>query len=290
MAVVKQLYLDTRDLIELLRGQPIGLDDFAATLHDEEWELVYSFANTCELAIPQNLHETCRRFGILAELPHSYIRGLPPIREIEFGHAVVAYAQGTDPREADVFVPAWYQTFSYPNQDADHAGAARMSLPDQVVGMASLNPDIFRNKPEHMEDVQLAVDEDRTVTDAVRRNRARFEGAVRCALAEAGVPIPTTGLTKFARWVRENPIRCPGWRIFQESYLEFCTNVQDRVDLGDLSDWSHVSVVPYVDAITLDRRVAGYTKATSLKLSELNPEVRYADRVFASAEGWLRSL
>ena len=288
---MKRLYLDSRDLIELLtHGQPVGLDEFADILRRERWQLVYSFSNTCELALPQNLHETARRFGVLAEFPHSYIRSLPPIRDIEFRHAIAVYAQGAKPQRADVYVPAWYQTFTYINQDADLAAAARMSLAEQVVGMARLNPDIFRNKPQHMQDTQSAVDEDRAVTDAVRRNRARFEGAVRLALADAQLPIPTEGLTKFARWVRDDPSRCPGWRIFEESYLEFCTNVQDRVDLGDLSDWTHISAVPYVDAITLDRRIAGYTKATSRKLTALNPDVEYMNRVFASTEDWMRNL
>lgn len=288
---MKQLYLDTRDLIDLLtHSQPVGLDEFATILREGRWQLVYSFANTSELALPQDLRETGRRFGILAEFPHSYIRSLPPIREIEFKLAVSAYAQGDEPQRARVFVPAWYQTFTYPSQDADLAVAAQMSLPEQVVAMARLNPDVFRNKPEQVQNMQLAVDQDRTVTDPVRRNRARFEGAVRLALAEARLPAPRPWLTKFARWVRVNPMRCPGWRMFEESYLEFCTNVQDRVDLGDLSDWTHISALPYVDAITLDRRIAGYAKATSRKLREMNRGIEYAQRVFASTKDWMLSL
>ena len=268
----------------------MSVDEFAAILRRERWQLVYSFANTCELALPNDLRETNRRFGILGEFPHSFIRSLPPIRQIEFGHALTAYAHGEEPERADVYAPTWFRTFTYPNQDADLAAATQMSLSEQVVGMARLNPGIFSNKPEHAQNMQSAVDQDRMVTNAVRRNRARFEGAVRLALADAELPIPTSGLTNFARWLRENPARFPGWRLFEESYLEFCTNIEDAVDLGDLSDWSHVSAIPYVDAITLDRRIAGYTKETSRKLAEQKHDIGYRERVFHSTEAWLRRL
>lgn len=288
---MKRLYLDTRDLIELLTNRgDVGLDRLATLLREQQWELVYSFANTCEVAIPDDVHETGRRFGILAELPHTFIRNLPPMRRLEFASAVAAYSQNAEPEAVDVFVAAWPQTFTYPNQDADLAAATRMSLREQVTGMAKLNPNLFRNKPEHMRSMQLAVDKDRTVTDAVRRSRIRSERAVQLALEDAALPVPPQGLSAFARWLRDNPARCPGWRIFEESYLEFCTNKHDQVDVGDLSDWSHVSAIAYVDAITLDRRIAGYVRAAAEKLETLNRDVRYSQRLYPSLKRWFDSL
>jgi hypothetical protein len=128
------------------------------------------------------------------------------------------------------------------------------------------------------------------VTNAVRRNRARFEGGVRKHLIRCRIPLPIGGLRDFARWIRNNPTRCPGWRIFYETYLEFCTNVDDEVEAGDVRDFSHVGCLPYVDAITLDRRMAGYCRAGALKLLEQNAAVDYVGRIFADSAAWLARI
>lgn len=138
--------------------------------------------------------------------------------------------------------------------------------------------------------VQRAVDEDRKATDAVRRNRERFIGGVGRALFDCRMRTPDAGLARFARWVRADSSRCPGWRIFTEAHLEFSTNVQDRVAVGDISDFSHIACLAYVDAMTLDRRMAGYAREAALKLERSNVQIRLSNRIFLNAESWLQSI
>jgi hypothetical protein len=89
---MKRLYLDTRDLIELVtRNEPVDTCELSTILQRERWQLVFSFANTSELVIREDLAETERRFALLDHIPHTYIRSLPPIRGIEFRAAVSAY-------------------------------------------------------------------------------------------------------------------------------------------------------------------------------------------------------
>lgn len=164
------------------------------------------------------------------------------------------------------------------------------SLVDQVLPLAMYNPEVCRNSARKTASLQQAVNQDRAVTDAVRRNRQRWEGGVRGALRDCEVAAPQSGLTKLARWIRADPIRCPGWRLFHEAYLEFCTNVGDPVDVGDVRDFSHVACLPYVDAMTLDRRMSAYCRVAATRLQALNPEIGYSSRIFGNTEAWLQNV
>lgn len=285
------IYLDSSDLIRLIsRNEPMPPNDFAELLTARDWQLVYSFVNICEVVVVNELLETRRRLQVLEQLPHTYIIAIPVLRCVEFASAVEAFKNSHEPALIDPYVRRWHQTYTYPGQ-ADHQNMlVNYTLTDQVLPIAAKNPNVCRNLPRHAALVQHAVDEDREVTDAVRRNRERFIGGVGRALLDCQIRPPEAGLARFARWVRAEPSRCPGWRIFTESYLEFCTNVQDQVAVGDLSDFSHIACLPYVDAITLDRRMAGYAREAALKLDRRNVQAQLSNRIFSNAEMWLQSI
>jgi hypothetical protein len=280
--------LDSRDLIELVSSnRPMPVAAFIQMLRERDWVVVYSFANVCETSIPEDLAETSRRANLLQSLPHTCVRAMPAIRYLEFAATTHEFESGTPLRVVNPYVNHWYETFLYPNQDAEMALLANTTLEQQVVFMVTHNPDVCRNLPEHTVLVQSAVEQDRRVTDAVRRNRERFEGGVAVALAECGLSMPSAGKKKFAKWIREDPSRCPGWRLFDEGYLKFATNVSDAVDHGDSNDWSHVSCLPYVDAITLDRRIAEYARAAAVNLQQQNGALRYVERIYANTQDWI---
>lgn len=286
-----KIYFDSRDLIGILsRDDPISPTDLANTVGGKGWELVYSFANICEIAVIDDLLETRRRLQVLEQLPHLYIMALPPLRCEEFRQGVTAYNRAEEPISIDPFVHRWHHTYTYPGQPDYQDMLVNYSLVDQVLPIVMRNPNVCRNLPWHVDSLQGSVKRDRTTSDSVRRNRVRFENAVRRALSKCALPTPSTGLAKFAKWVCSSPTRCPGWRLFEETYLEFCANVQDNVKLGDISDYSHVSCLPYVDAITLDRRMAGYCMAAASRLERLKPDLGYVGRIYSDIETWLSSI
>ena len=291
MVEMKHIYLDSRDLIQLVsRNVPMSHTDFAALLLAEQWQLVYSFANICEVAVLDDFLETRRRLQILDSIPHTNIIALPRMRCREFEAEVEAFESGHEQNHIIPFVTHWYQTYAYPGQPNYQDMLVNYTLVDQVLPLVMYNPDVCRNLPRHTSILHHSVDEDRGVTNAVRRNRARFEGGVHLALINCHIQMPSAGLAEFANWVRANPLRCPGWRIFNEAYLEFCSNIQDQVDSGDLPDFSHISCLPYVDAITLDRRMANYARTAALRLSRDNPAITYAGNIFPNTEVWLQGI
>jgi hypothetical protein len=82
---------------------------------------------------------------------------------------------------------------------------------------------------------------------------------------------------------------CPAWRLLAEVYDEFAHNKTDKGQIGDEPDYRHVSVTPYVDAITFDRRMRNYVNLASARLSKMSQPVDYRSRVFRSLEDWLTS-
>ena len=288
---MKKLYLDSRDLIDLVsHDAPVSPAELGRLLEAEHWALVYSFANICEVVVVDDLLETRRRLQVLDRLPHTHIVAPPILRCKEFREAVDAFETGGSAQPIDPFVAHWHQTYVYPGQPNRQNMLVNYPLADQVLPLAICNPDVCRNLPQHASLFQHAVNEDRMVTDAVRRSRERFEGGVKVALVDCGLSVPSTRLTNFAKWIRDDPTRCPGWRIFTEAYLQFCGNVGDQVERGDIPDFSHIACLPYVDAITLDRRMAEYCRTAALKFREQDPSLTYADRVFKNAEAWLQSI
>ncbi len=288
---MKGVYLDSRDLIRLVsRNEPIAPIDLAQVLTERQWQLVYSFANICEVVVLDDLLETRNRLQLLDRLPHTHIMAMPAIRCLEFTAARVACAGASKLESISPFVQRWHQSYTYPGQPNYQDMLVNYSLVDQVLPLAMNNPEVCRNSKGKAAFLQQAVEQDRAVTDAVRRNRQRWEGGVRGALRDCGVAVPQSELAALAGWIRADPCRCPGWRLFHEVYLEFCTNVGDLGDAGDVRDFSHVACLPYVDAMTLDRRMSAYCRAAVIRLQSVKPDIGYSSRICGNTEAWLREM
>jgi hypothetical protein len=76
----------------------------------------------------------------------------------------------------------------------------------------------------------------------------------------------------FAQWLRENPTICPAWRLMGEEYSELAHNSTDQGQRGDPPDFAHITVTPYVDAITLDGRVSNYVRIATRRLVQIDPK------------------
>lgn len=283
------MYLDSRDLIRLVaKEEPLPPPEFAAILVSKSWQLAFSFSNICEVVVVQELLETRRRLQVLQSIPHANMLAMPAVRCLEFAAAVAAFECGQEPASVDSFVSRWHQAYTVLGQRDYQDMLVNYSLVDHVLPLAMLNSNVGHNVPSHARQLHQAVDQGWTVTDAVRRKRERFANALKRDLGECGIPAPDGGVANFAKWLRANGSRCPGWQLFDEAYLEFCTNVQDTVDRGDISDWTHIASLPYVDALTLDRRMANYCRTAADHLAQRGGR-DHAERIYANTEAWLLS-
>lgn len=193
-----KIYLDSRDLIDILsRHKPISPTDLASAVTGKGWELVYSFINICEIIVIDDLLETRRRLQVLEGLPHLYIMFLPVLRCEELRQGVTAFNRAKESMPIDPFVPLWHRTYKYPDQIDHQDKLVNQSLADQVLQIVMQNPNVCQNLSWHADSLQDSVEQDRASSDPVRRNRARFEKAVKAALSKCALPTPTAGIGKF---------------------------------------------------------------------------------------------
>lgn len=92
-------------------------------------------------------------------------------------------------------------------------------------------------------------------------------------------------ILSLGKWIYENPLRCPSLRLNFEMWHEIRKNKTDFLVDSDLEDYQHLSLLPYIDFMTLDKRMHAYT---SQVLRRLN--LNYGRRIFTSSEELIQNL
>jgi len=95
-----------------------------------------------------------------------------------------------------------------------------------------------------------------------------------CKVSSTGVSIH-----HFASWVYENPNRCPSIRLGYELWHQLGKNKTDTLEDSDMEDYQHVLSLPYVDLMTLDRRMHNYVSQAAHGLC-----LDYDRRIFRSVQ------
>jgi hypothetical protein len=108
--------------------------------------------------------------------------------------------------------------------------------------------------------------------------REHFKRAIANHAATHRIELPKDSET-FTDWIYAEPSRCPGIRFNHEVCRSLLSNFTDVPETADFSDLGHVYAVPYLDAITLDRRIRHYCRQASEKLFGQLRE-RYSDRIY----------
>ena len=71
---------------------------------------------------------------------------------------------------------------------------------------------------------------------------------------------------EFSNWMYENSNRCPGIRLSYEVWHQIVKNKTDVLQDSDMEDYQHLINLPYVDVITLDRRMTGYVAQAAKRM------------------------
>ena len=284
------LHLDSHDLINVFKETAISPKELWACLIERNTKLVYSPETIQEVVTPDDLEESLRCLKLLTTLPRTYIRPEQEVLRGEFRCAIEAVRNQklTSIKTLQPFVPTW--------QLADVTAPAIFEdqfmdrLVEIIMPLMRSQPDRFRNTPALKEAFMANVAYDRRAENIVGRgSRKVFHDAIGAALISLGLhpPQPTWSIVDdLSDWMFDNPAVCPSWRLLLEAYSEFWANVRDQGQLGDHPDFAHLSITPYVDAITLDRRMAGYCCAAAHRLAKIGG-LDYSPRVFPNLQAWL---
>jgi hypothetical protein len=287
------LHLDSRDLINAFKGKSIGIKDLRSALIERKAKLIYSPETIQEVVAPADVKESRRRLETLITLPHRYIRQQKEIIKQEFSEAI------REVRSTKNFSNGRILPFASTWQVILRPGEIRVEdqISDQLVDinmkLLAANPDIFRNTEEQFDAYAPNFTFDRLHKLNLRTGK---KGVFRDAIGQTlkviglhpGNALKAANLVDdLTNWMRERPSVCPSWRLLGETYSEFVVNVTDKGRLGDEPDFRHVSVTPYVDAITLDATMRGYVKAACRRLAKLTEPVNYESRIFDDLNHWL---
>ncbi len=251
-----------------------------------------SYTNVRELAAPiatrQDILGTRALLNRLECLPVCYIREGYILRD-ELKAAVAAFENGKELGAIDPFVRRWDYTF---HDGESHAkDFIAYSIFEIIHTIAKRDPQLLLSRKSLAERLRLQFATERQMPAGVKKTAAQnFPDSVGRHLTARDLTLPSAGVEVFGKWIYADQRRCPGFRLAYEMYHSIQANVTDVPKDGDIPDFAHIYAIPYVDHITVDRRMCGYGRCVARKLFRANPVVNYEPRLFASLSEVLRTL
>jgi hypothetical protein len=115
--------------------------------------------------------------------------------------------------------------------------------------------------------------------------KANFLKMIDRKLKDYGITCSATFASALANWVYEKPFRCPSVRLGYEVWHKLVKNKADALEDSDMEDYQHMTCLPYVDLMSLDRRMCGYVEQAGASL-----RLDYTNRVFRSTQDVLRRI
>ena len=289
-----RILLDAKDLIDVIEhGKPIpahGLDKY---LRGRNAELVLSFTNVRELVAPLTESNDFLSMRDLLRpieaLPVCYIREAPiPIEELRA--ALKAFCGGREPQPIQPYVKRWDETFNYPGPSPAQM-LVGFTLDEIIFRLWRRDPRTLQHSKSQIKKLRELFEADRSLPQSARLSlEDNFVSTVAKHLKQWSVSSPEKGVEAFARWIYSNPTRCPGLRLNYDTYHELLGNIGAIPKEGDIRDFAHINAVPYVDAVTFDRRITHYCSMVSKKLRKLNSAINYPDYIFSGLKQLVDAL
>lgn len=284
------LHLDSYDLINVFRQSPARPDELRCHLIERDAKLVCSAETIQELVKPNDIDESQRRLETLTTFPRLYIRAKKELFRREFSTALHAFqANATyETRNVGAFVDTWQEVDSPLDEQY---GVTKDHLVEIIMPLLKTEPDRFRNTAEDLQGLQVNVAYDRVNQLNLRSTSPEiFRHSVGATLDLLGLHPPPPSrdfIRSFAEWLRQRPSICPAWRLMGETYTELAHNKNDKGQQGDPPDFAHLTITPYVDAITLDGRISNYVRIATRRLIQIDPDINYDKRIYRNLSEWL---
>ncbi len=87
-------------------------------------------------------------------------------------------------------------------------------------------------------------------------------------------------LRALGRWLWSNPLRALGHRIHFEAHRQLLKDKSMPVQDGDIADFTLMPTIPYVDRITVDKRIGDILRKVFQQLRQRNANADMSTRVF----------
>jgi predicted nucleic acid-binding protein len=238
-----KIFFDTSHLIRVFeKSDPVSAATLEAVLRDGGHELVLSLATINELAAP--LHHSRASTNVmgllnaLEALPLTYVADVR-IDRLELEAAIGAWRHSLEPASVDPFTDRLDRVLAL---DGSMFAFWQLGL---IGGPQDFLPR-FRSAVQAHREAGLP---DRT---------QHLIATIDRYLDLYGIPFPRVDLPDFGYWVAADWRRAPATHLQNELFRQLVANERDSMQTSDLGDLIHTGSLPYVDLITLDRRMAHY--------------------------------
>jgi len=273
------VYLDSKDIINIIQNSIyISKDDFKNLLIKGEHKLVYSFTTIMEISEPL-LHQNAktnvmRLLNHLEEFPHTYIHS-SSIPRLELKESLRAFTNNEEYQTINPFC----QRFDYTvDVNASPVTKSYLNYP-----LSETIWDLYKCNAITGLNSNVKKYRELIIADRTLEKKPTIEKGF-CKTIERQISLhkiqlsPSTNLP-LANWIYLNPTRCPAERIGYEVWHKIVKNITDEPDDSDLEDFQHIECLPYVDLITLDRRMCGYVSQATATLG-----LDYSKKIYRSSK------
>jgi hypothetical protein len=281
--------LDAKDLIDAVEHErPIALAELDEYLRGRGHELILTSTNVREFAAPLVADGDFLKMRALLQrleaLPVCYMKEGTILYE-ELPAAWRAYESGSEYEGIDPYVRRWDETVF--TREASTRVLVGYRLDEMIYTLWHSRARVLLMPQRHIDWAHAHILKERELTDEDRLSlKEVFIGSVGRQLQVGrrfgigDVPVERVDQATFGRWIYSNPDRCPGFRLHFHVYHELVANVGDVPKDSDLLDLAHIQPIPYVDAITMDRRMCDYAARVARRLHKEYASTNYAERIY----------
>jgi hypothetical protein len=288
-------FIDTRDLLNIFNhSRPISASELGELFVRRGHQLVIPFSLISEL-IPadNNPIVVARRFVKIEEdIPHIFLqqKSLP---DEEIRRAAIDVSSGRPPAAYEPYVQnfrdLWSEGFDpIFLMDLDRTiGKRKMSF--QLDLLVQQKPQIFHWSQAEAEQAIRALEQEQQAIKSGPAKQA-FRDAVARWLSRVGLQGSDSSINQFADLLRRKPRIAPGWRLYEEVFDQLARDKHFKPTVNDVWDLAHVAMLPYIDALTLDKNKVNLVQQATRRLREFEAALDYPSRVFASVNELLSEL
>jgi hypothetical protein len=291
-----RILLDSRDLIEIAEHQNrVTTQAFNSFLRDNNHELVLCASTVREISSPlargaSFIDKIRPILQAIETLPIRYLKEVD-LMGVEIRAAVNAFENDSAYEPPTPYVRTYPDTLAGPGLDGG-LPIIGLRLDDIIFEMyrGPFREQIFGTRDQQLATYrQVMIQERELLQNGKYKARTHFANVLprRAATHHARLPANTAD---FIDYVYLDANRCPGFRLYHEVFRSLAKNLNDNPGAGDFVDLALISTIPYVDAVTLDRRMRTYVEQASRKMLKVNAAVNYRDRVYEDVSELMRRV
>jgi len=258
------VYLESRDLINLIeKSHPCSADQFRKILEDKAHQLVVSRSTICEISYPLLVDNAktnvMRLLNQIEAMPLRYIAE-GHILPLELKEALNAFSEKREFRQVSPFVNRFDQALMQLGETSPTKIFLNLGL-GETVFMLWKDGRVLEPLQGHAQHFRRLLSQDRKLSKTPTL-KEHFIVTIERDLTSCNLPVPEQ-LREFGQWIYEKPTRCPSKRLRYEIFHSIRKNIGDIPKDTDIVDFFHIQCLPYVDLITLDRRMRDYMSRAS---------------------------